>query len=595
MGLLDGLFSAIIGRLAGSAASDLSNAITAAQRELQEKSEEIERARASGEAAASSRGGPPPRSGASRSDAASRKAAAPERRAAAQRSTAASNARRASHDSAPKYSRDDEPIDLSSSQQSSVYTGRVVFVGPKFAKIETPSFKAVVFLGEMSNEFIGSAADVLSEGEEVECVLVERSKKNPDEWVVSLAAVREARIREALAALEPGDTVEGVVTHISNRYVELDCGGVPARVPLEELSWGRIRHPGDAVQLHQRCKGKLQSINLPTEWLRNKKARNAHMVLSLRACTPFPLSPLVGMHFSARPFRLWAAPRRPVECDALVLFVLQELNDGLSLGELTTITGLPAPALDAVLALLETHGLAQGQTLTHRGSALADAIRLADAANEQPIRGLFVSAAPAALKFQSVDVVRAQPEYPGTWPRPPYNRREENQFTRATDESLPVTLFSAWVGAERARGLNDIWANPAVSVYVRHEGSRPWTTVQLQVPEYWILAGMWREFEPVGTPPFCPVDIPDYCRNFLLVRLTLSVQAGDAASESRIVYFEPTTRTCWSRQSGGKVQEIEYAHSGFPDLPDVCDMGVNVPSDATVQISPVWVNVEIRS
>ncbi len=573
MGLLDGFFSAIIDRLSGSAPADLSTRSKTAQRQLQELSEAIQRANAS--------------RGSSHSDASPRPPP-PQHHDIPRRARGAHDGERTNSDFDPRFNHPSSP-------RGCVYTGRVAYVGPRFAKIETPSFGAVVFLGEMSNEFIGSAADVLTEGHEVECVPVEPSKKKPDEWVVSLAAVREARIREALAAFKPGDTMEGVVTHIANRYVQLDCGGIPARVPMEELSWGRIRHPGDAVQLHQRCKGKIQTINLPEGWLRDKKARNAHAVLSLRACTPFPLSPLVDMHFSAQPFRLWAAPRKPVECDAVVLLVLQELDDGRSLNELATITGLPRPALDAVVALLETQGFAQGEALTPRGSALANAIRAADAANEQPVRGLFVSAAPAALKFQSADAAQAQPDYPGTWPRPPYNRREENQFTRATDESLPVTLFSARLEAERARQLADIWANPAVSVYVRHEGSRPWTTVQLQVPEYWIIAGMWREFEPVGTPPFCPADIPDYCRNFLLVRMTLCVRAADAAGENRIIYFEPSTRSCWSRPSGGKPQEIEYAHSGFPELPDIAALGLNVPEGATVEIDPVWVNVEIRS
>lgn len=51
-----------------------------------------------------------------------------------------------------------------------ICSGRVKYVGPSFAKLADGCTVAVVFLGEMSADYIKQASDVLSEGQHVECV-----------------------------------------------------------------------------------------------------------------------------------------------------------------------------------------------------------------------------------------------------------------------------------------------------------------------------------------------------------------------------------------------------------------------------------------
>jgi predicted RNA-binding protein with RPS1 domain len=67
--------------------------------------------------------------------------------------------------------------------------------------------------------------------------------------VVSHKAVIEA---ERISNLEKGLILEGVVKHIENYGVFVDLGGVDGLIRVENLSWKRIKHPEELVQLDQK-------------------------------------------------------------------------------------------------------------------------------------------------------------------------------------------------------------------------------------------------------------------------------------------------------------------------------------------------------
>ena len=66
---------------------------------------------------------------------------------------------------------------------------------------------------------------------------------------------------EILANLEEGDTVEGVVTNITNFGVFVDLGGVEGLIHVSELSWGRVRHPSDVVACGQPLQVHVLSVD----------------------------------------------------------------------------------------------------------------------------------------------------------------------------------------------------------------------------------------------------------------------------------------------------------------------------------------------
>lgn len=52
-----------------------------------------------------------------------------------------------------------------------------------------------------------------------------------------------------LTQLRPSDCIRGTVTNITDFGVFVDLGGIEGLVHVSEISWGRVRHPGDVVKL----------------------------------------------------------------------------------------------------------------------------------------------------------------------------------------------------------------------------------------------------------------------------------------------------------------------------------------------------------
>ncbi|MCU0489536.1 MAG: S1 RNA-binding domain-containing protein [Anaerolineales bacterium] len=66
------------------------------------------------------------------------------------------------------------------------------------------------------------------------------------------AALAEPGTRNSLLqSLQRGDRAEGVVTNITDFGVFVDLGGVEGLVHVSEISWGRVHHPADVVQVGQ--------------------------------------------------------------------------------------------------------------------------------------------------------------------------------------------------------------------------------------------------------------------------------------------------------------------------------------------------------
>ncbi len=74
--------------------------------------------------------------------------------------------------------------------------------------------------------------------------------------VVSHKALIEADIelqkKEIIGQLEKGQVLEGVVKNITSYGVFVDLGGVDGLVHITDLSWSRINHPSEVVELDQK-------------------------------------------------------------------------------------------------------------------------------------------------------------------------------------------------------------------------------------------------------------------------------------------------------------------------------------------------------
>ncbi|MCH5219990.1 MAG: 30S ribosomal protein S1 [Muribaculaceae bacterium] len=67
-----------------------------------------------------------------------------------------------------------------------------------------------------------------------------------------IEAELEAQKKEIISKLEKGQVLEGVVKNITSYGVFIDLGGVDGLIHITDLSWGRVSHPGEVVELDQK-------------------------------------------------------------------------------------------------------------------------------------------------------------------------------------------------------------------------------------------------------------------------------------------------------------------------------------------------------
>ena len=67
-----------------------------------------------------------------------------------------------------------------------------------------------------------------------------------------IEAELEAQKQEIISKLEKGQVLEGTVKNITSYGVFIDLGGVDGLIHITDLSWGRVNHPEEVVQLDQK-------------------------------------------------------------------------------------------------------------------------------------------------------------------------------------------------------------------------------------------------------------------------------------------------------------------------------------------------------
>ena len=100
--------------------------------------------------------------------------------------------------------------------------------------------------------------------------------------VVSHKALIESDLAEQrdqiLEGLEKGQVLEGVVKNITDFGAFMDLGGVDGLLYITDISWGRINHPEEVLQLNQK-------INVVVLDFDENKRR---ISLGLKQLTPHP-------------------------------------------------------------------------------------------------------------------------------------------------------------------------------------------------------------------------------------------------------------------------------------------------------------------
>ena len=93
-----------------------------------------------------------------------------------------------------------------------------------------------------------------------------------------IEAELEAQKQIIMSKLEKGQILEGTVKNITSYVVFIDLGGVDGLIHITDLSWGRVNHPEEIVQLDQ----KLKVVILDFDEAKKRIA------LGLKQLTPHP-------------------------------------------------------------------------------------------------------------------------------------------------------------------------------------------------------------------------------------------------------------------------------------------------------------------
>ncbi|HSC35933.1 MAG TPA: S1 RNA-binding domain-containing protein, partial [Thermodesulfobacteriota bacterium] len=88
---------------------------------------------------------------------------------------------------------------------------------------------------------------------------------------------REVLRKETLSGIEAGKEISGKVVNIINQGVFVDLGGIEGFIPVSELTWGRVAHPGDVLSRDQIIKTVVLKID-----------EGGKITLSLKDTTPDP-------------------------------------------------------------------------------------------------------------------------------------------------------------------------------------------------------------------------------------------------------------------------------------------------------------------
>lgn len=93
------------------------------------------------------------------------------------------------------------------------------------------------------------------------------------------AALAEPGKRKRLFdQLKPGQKISGTVTNITDFGVFVDLGGVEGLIHISELSWGRVTHPGQIIQLGQTVETQVLEVS----------PERCRVALSLKRLLPNP-------------------------------------------------------------------------------------------------------------------------------------------------------------------------------------------------------------------------------------------------------------------------------------------------------------------
>lgn len=451
--------------------------------------------------------------------------------------------------------------------------GTVDYVGDTFLVLEDDGRKVYIFKSELHDGAIENLHQHFDQGDRLPYVIVGPNPKRPGTWTGSHRAVPEARVRAALAKVQPGTQVTGPVTQRFAKKLRVQGPEFPVFVPNWELTWDPTGQAGETIGVGDVLTVAIDRTELPAGWLEDRSKRKASAIGSARACLPRPQDTLVEVPYSCLAFKVGAVARVPKGCDPLLAFVLEERCLGTSWEDIQSVTGLPALTLETIRDRLRELDLLLDAGPSSLGASVVQAMEVARRINGAAIGGLFASAAPAESQYQGLAAGTGR-AYPAGWARPVYLRKAEEQLLQANRDTFPTRSVRAILGEAEQALLDQLLTNDRLNLFVQRARDAA-SYRYLPTPLPMLLTGLRKVLTPMHLELDPDLDRSSHCTQFLLIRL--KAQCNGVPFDR--LCFEPVTGTLWLRgEAPWRWEPKPCFETHFPELPGAFAAGLRLPT-----------------
>lgn len=163
-------------------------------------------------------------------------------------------------------------------KEGDVVTGRVTrkIKGGLLVEIGVPVFLPA---SQVDIRRVGDVAEYIGQEVEAKIIKIDEGRMN---IVVSrrklLEERREEQKKKLLSELREGDIIQGRVKNLADFGAFVDLGGIDGLLHITDMSWGRVGHPSEVVNIEQDIEIKVLKIDLERE----------RISLGLKQRTPSP-------------------------------------------------------------------------------------------------------------------------------------------------------------------------------------------------------------------------------------------------------------------------------------------------------------------
>ena len=117
-------------------------------------------------------------------------------------------------------------------------------------------------LSQLSDKYIDKADEFIGKTVPVKVTRVDQKRnKVVFSHKAYLTEERQKKVQQIWDSLHVGDVVEGTVMRFTEYGAFVDIGGIDGLLHISEISWGKLKHPQEALKIGEKVQVKILSMN----------------------------------------------------------------------------------------------------------------------------------------------------------------------------------------------------------------------------------------------------------------------------------------------------------------------------------------------